>query len=150
VSEVAPVPGADVEKMGESADSRDESSSKGEHGDALLGIPLPPGATAGVTGTIRWDGLPFFLVRDLDTDPADFGEFVFQALKMDSSAGRVLEFFRENRGDWEERFSAVEPWGGILLWTSADADCAAWIVAAEDKAGTDIAIATAKRRGSTG
>lgn len=135
--------------MAKSAGSRDESSSKDACGATFFGIPLPPGATAGVTGTISWKGLPFFLVPDLEVAPADFGEFVFREFKMDFTPGCVLEFFHENRGGWKERFSAAEPWGGILLWTRADGACAAWISASEESARTDVAIATAERSGSS-
>ena len=122
-----------------------EGPSEQSGGRAFFEIPLPPGATEGAPGTVRWDGLPFFLVPHLDLKPAEFGEFIFRTFEIAGSPGRAIEFFRENRGGWEERFSAVEEGGGILLWTSAGGRAAAWIAASEQDAGTALAIATAER-----
>ncbi len=110
-------------------------------GDAFEDVPLPEGAKEGETLTFTGLEIDAFVPFDTGVDSETLGEITAKNYEVDGSPGDVLEFYEDNRGDWNEAFGFTADEGGILVWTKGD-DQVLWILTSEgaDSGTTELVV----------
>ncbi len=122
---------------GGATDTPEATEEEDGNGSAAADLPLPDGADEQSSLTASGTSLPFFVPSDAGVDASTYGEVTVKTYTVDGSPGDIIDFYKENQGDWEEAFAITTSEGGTLVWTREDARQAAWIIATEgDDAGT--------------
>lgn len=111
----------------------------GSGGDAFDDVPLPDGADETSNITISGSQFPFFVPTDAGVDADAFGDITMKEYDVDSSPGDVVDFYKDNRGGWDDAFTITTDEGGLLIWTKNDGASAVWISVSE---GSDAGTAT--------
>ena len=125
------------------ADSGDGGDDGGDGvdagGDAFDDVPLPDGADELSELTISGSQFPLFVPTEAGVDAEAFGDVTVREYSVDSSAEDVINFFKDNQGDWDEAYALTSSDGGLVIWASDDGKRAVWISAGEGSGGSGTA-----------
>jgi hypothetical protein len=140
--EAAETPEADGGDGGDDGDGADGDDGDGDGGDAFGDVPLPDGADETSSLTISGSSLPFVVPPGTDVDAEAFGDVTMKTYEVSGSAGDVIDFYKDRRGDWDEVFAASADEGGLLIWTRDDGERVVWISVGEgiDAGNTSLVI----------
>jgi hypothetical protein len=121
------------------SDATDDSGSSGS-----ADVPLPDGAAEESSFTYSGSQLPFAVPSESGVDASTFGEVTVKSYTVDGTPEDIVNFYKDNQGDWEEAYALTTSDGGLLLWTMEDGQQAAWIVTAagSDEGTTSLTVAT--------
>ncbi|MEX1254709.1 MAG: hypothetical protein WEE64_10245, partial [Dehalococcoidia bacterium] len=109
-------------------DPTEEDGDGGSSGSS--DVPLPDGANEESSLTYSGSQLPFPIPSESGVDASTFGELTVKTYTVDGSPEDIVDFYKDNQGDWEEAYGVTTSEGGLLLWTMDDGQQAAWIVTA--------------------
>lgn len=116
---------------GDGADGDDGGGDVGADGEAFGDVPLPDGADETSSLTVSGSSLPFVVPPGTDVDAEAFGDMTMKTYDVSGSAGDVIDFYKDRRGDWDEVIAVSADDGGLLLWTRDDGERVVWISVGE-------------------
>jgi hypothetical protein len=99
----------------------------GAGGDAFDDVPLPDGAEEVNEVTVSGQQFPFFVPTESGVDTEAFGEWTMKEYDVDASVGDVVDFYKDNRGSWDEAYAVTSSDAGLIVWASDDGNRAAWV-----------------------
>lgn len=113
-------------------------------GSGSSDVPLPDGANEESSFTYSGSQLPFPVPSESGVDASTYGEVTVKTYTVDGTPEDIVNFYKDNQGDWEEVYGVTTADGGLLLWTMEDGQQAAWIVTAagSDEGTTSLTVAT--------
>jgi hypothetical protein len=144
-SEQSPTDGGDGGDGGDdvtptdSGDGDGGDGGGGSGGDAFSDVPLPEGAEEQSEITISGSQFPLFVPTEAGVDAEAFGDVTVRDYTVGSSPGDVVDFYKDNQGDWDEAYAITSSDGGLIIWASDDGKRAVWISAGEGTGGSDTA-----------
>jgi hypothetical protein len=120
-----------------------EDSDDGSSGSSSGDIPVPDGASEQGSGTYSGSQIPF-VVPNADFDADAYGEVEWTLYELDDSPSDVIEFYRDEFGDWDEVFSGFAgsdgEEGGYGVWTSDDGNTAVWLGVSASGGSTQLTL----------
>ena len=117
-------------------DGGDGGDGVGAGGDAFDDVPLPDGADQQSEVTISGQQFPLFVPTEAGVDAEAFGDVTVTDYAVDASPEDVIDFYKDNRGDWDEAYAITSSDGGLIIWASDDGKRAVWISAGEGSGGS--------------
>jgi hypothetical protein len=137
-AEQSPTDGGDGGDDGDEVtpdDGADGGDGVGAGGDAFSDVPLPDGADEVSEVTISGQQFPFFVPTESGVDSEAFGEWTMKEYDVDASVGDVVDFYKDNQGDWDEAYAITSSDGGLIVWASDDSQRAVWLSIGEGSGG---------------
>jgi hypothetical protein len=127
---------------GDEATSEATSDGGGSSGSSFEDIPVPDGATQTFSGEFGEGAVP---IPAGDLDSSAYGNLKYATYTLDQSADDVLQFYKDELGDWEElgTFSggAAGAIGAYGAWSKDNQDVVLWIgVSDNGQGGSELAV----------
>lgn len=126
-----------------SSDNGNPSSGDGSSSGDFQDVAVPSGADEQSSGTFSSSQIPF-VVPDPDFKADAYGSIEWKLYELDTAPGDVIDFYKDELGDWKEVFVASIDEGGYGVWTRDDGRQAVWVGASSSNGKTQMTLIVGK------